>query len=78
MKYLAGTIADVLDNGVIATLILDTGEHKHHLQAESRLLSEALNALYGDDCIGKSAAVECDGPMLLSIEIPGAAPNYAI
>jgi hypothetical protein len=78
MKYIAGTIADVLDEGAIATLVLDTGEHKHHLQADSGPLSEALNALYGDDCIGKPVAVECDGAMLLSIEIPGAAPNYAI
>ncbi|HCB14375.1 MAG TPA: hypothetical protein DEP36_12520 [Gammaproteobacteria bacterium] len=78
MKYIAGTIADVMDDGTIATLILDTGEHKHHLQADSHLLSEALTALYGEDCIGKPVAVECNGPMLTSIEIPGAAPDYAI
>ncbi|MCB1918966.1 MAG: hypothetical protein KDJ28_03150 [Candidatus Competibacteraceae bacterium] len=78
MKYIAGTIADVLDDGVIATLVLDTGVHKHRLQADSGPLSEALNALYGNDCIGKPIAVECDGAMLRSIEIPGAAPDYAI
>jgi hypothetical protein len=78
MKYIAGTIADVIADDAIATLILDTGAHKHHLQADSRLLSEALTALYGDDCIGKPVAVECDGLMLASIEIPGAAPDYAI
>lgn len=78
MKYIAGTIADVMDDGDIATLILDTGEHKHHLQADSFLLSKALTALYGDDCIGKPVAVECNGLMLMSIEIPGAAPDYAI
>jgi len=78
MKYISGTIADVMDDGVTATLILDTGERKHHLQADARLLSEALTALYGDDCIGKSVAVECNGSTLTSIEIPGAAPDYAI
>ena len=78
MKYISGTIADVIEDGAIMTLILDTGERKHHLQADSRLLSKALTALYGDDCIGKSVAVECNGPMLTSIEIPGAAPDYAI
>ncbi|HRY16678.1 MAG: hypothetical protein KDJ31_10845 [Candidatus Competibacteraceae bacterium] len=78
MKYIAGTIADVLDDGTIATLIVDTGEHKHHLQADANLLSQALTALYGNDCIGKPVAVECEGAMLTSIEIPGAAPNYAI
>ncbi|MCB1777427.1 MAG: hypothetical protein KDI50_08320 [Candidatus Competibacteraceae bacterium] len=78
MKYLAGTIADVLTDGALATLILDTGEHKHRLQADAKLLSQALTTLYGDDCIGKPAAVECEGATLTSIEIPGAAPNYAI
>jgi hypothetical protein len=78
MRYLAGTIADVLHDGAIATLILDTGEYKHQLQADANLLSQALTALYGADCIGKPVAVECEGAMLTSIEIPGAAPNYAI
>jgi hypothetical protein len=79
MMYLSGTIADVVDDGTVATLILDTGRRKHHLHADSRLLAEALTALYGDeDCVGKPVAVQCDGPMLTSIEIPGAAPDYAI
>ncbi len=78
MKYLTGTIADVVDDGVISTLILDTGRVQHRLQADSRLLAEALAALYGEDYIGKPAAVQCEGTMLASIEIPGAAPDYAI
>lgn len=78
MTYIAGTIADVIDDGTSATLVLDTGHRKHHLQADSRLLAEALTALFGDDCIGKSVAVQCDGPLLASIEIPGAAPDYSI
>lgn len=78
MKYIAGTIADVIDDGVNMTLILDTGQKKHHLQADSQLLSKALTALYGDDCIGKSIAVQCEDSTLTSIEIPGGPPNYAI
>jgi hypothetical protein len=79
MKYLAGTIAEVVNDGAIATLILDTGSHQHHLHADPRLLAEALTALYGEeDCVGKSVAVQCEGSILASIEIPGAAPDYAI
>ena len=78
MMYFSGTIADVIEDGAIATLILDTGRIKHQLHADSHLLAEALTALYGDDCIGKPAAVQCDGSTLTSIEIPGAAPNYTI
>ncbi|MBE2294998.1 MAG: hypothetical protein IAF00_08595 [Phycisphaerales bacterium] len=78
MMYISGTIADVIDDGATATLILDTGQIKHHLQANAGLLAEALTALYGDDCIGKSVAVQCEGTVLTSIEIPGAAPNYTI
>ena len=78
MMYLTGTIADVVNDGPIATLILDTGRRKHHLQADAQLLAEALAALFGDDCVGKSAAVQCNGVMITSIEIPGVAPNYSI
>ncbi|MCP5196925.1 MAG: hypothetical protein H6974_09100 [Gammaproteobacteria bacterium] len=78
MMYISGTIADVTDDGAIATLILDAGHQKHHLQADLHLLFEGLTALYGDDYIGKPIAVECEGSVLTSIEIPGAAPNYAI
>lgn len=78
MMYISGTIADVIDDGATATLVLDTGLIKHHLQANAALLAEALTALYGDDCIGKSVAVQCEGTTLTSIEIPGAAPNYTI
>lgn len=78
MMYIAGTIADVIDDGAIATLILDTGHCQHHLQADSRALADGLTALFGDDWIGKAVAVQCDGTTLTSIEIPGAPPNYAI
>ncbi|MDQ5909911.1 MAG: hypothetical protein QG599_2006 [Pseudomonadota bacterium] len=78
MMYITGTIADVLEDGLLTTLVVDTGRRRHHLQAESRLLSEALSALYGEDCIGKAVAVQCDGATLTSIEIPGVAPNYSI
>ncbi len=78
MMYISGTIADVTDDGATATLILDTGRIKHHLHADPDLLAEALTALYGDDCIGKPVAVQCEGSTLTSIEIPGAAPNYII
>lgn len=78
MMYLTGTIADVVNDGPIATLILDTGRRKHHLQADAQLLAEALKTLFGDDCVGKSAAVQCNGVTITSIEIPGVAPNYSI
>jgi hypothetical protein len=78
MMYLAGTIADVIDEGALATLILDTGRGRHHLEADPRLLADGLTALFGNDWIGKAVAVQCDGAMLLSIEIPGAPPDYAI
>lgn len=78
MMYIAGTIAEVIDNGATATLILDSAHHQHHLQADSRLLADGLAALFGDDWVGKAVAVQCDGSTLLSIEIPGAPPNYAI
>lgn len=78
MMYLAGTIADVIDDGTIATLILDTGRQRHHLQADPRLLAEGLTALFGDDWIGKAVAVQYDGSMLASLEIPGAPPDYSI
>ncbi|MBL8250735.1 MAG: hypothetical protein JNK31_03590 [Candidatus Competibacter sp.] len=78
MKYLAGTIADVIEDGALATLILDTGQHQHRLQADAALLTDGLTALYGDDWIGKALAVQCEGSVLTSIEIPGAPPNYAI
>lgn len=78
MMYLTGTIADVLNDGSTAMLVLDAGCRKHHLQADAQLLSEALVALFGDDCVGKPVAVQCDGSMLTSIEIPGVAPNYSI
>ncbi len=54
MMYFSGTIADVIEDGATATLILDTGRIKHQLHADSHLLAEALTALYGDDCIGNS------------------------
>ena len=38
MMYLVGTIADVTDNGTLATLILDAGHRQHQLQADSRQL----------------------------------------
>ncbi len=78
MMYITGTIADVVNDGPVATLILDTGHRKHHLQADAQLLAEALTALFGEDCVGKSAAVQCNGSMITSIEIPGVAPNYVI
>lgn len=78
MMYLAGTIADVIDSGDTATLILDSGHHIYRLQAESRLLTDGLTALYGDEWIGKAVAVQCDGETLTSLEIPGAPPDYAI
>ncbi|MFO1371510.1 MAG: hypothetical protein U1F42_03645 [Candidatus Competibacteraceae bacterium] len=78
MMYLAGTIADVIEDGTLATLILDTGHHKHYLQADPHRLAEGLTALFGDDWVGKAVAVQCNGPMLTSIEIPGAPPNYSI
>lgn len=78
MIYMTGTIADVVNDGSTATLILDTGHRKHHLQADAQSLAEALTALFGDDCVGKSAAVQCNGSMIVSIEIPGVAPNYSI
>lgn len=78
MIYLAGTIADVVEEGPLATLILDTGCGRHHLQADPQLLADGLTALFGDDWIGKAVAVQCDGSQLLSIEIPGAPPDYAI
>lgn len=78
MMYLAGTIADVLDEGALSTLVLDTGHRHHHLRADPRLLADGLTALFGEDWIGKAIAVQCDGPMLASIEIPGAPPNYSI
>jgi len=78
MKYIAGTIADVIDDGTTATLVLDTGHQQHRLRADSRALADGLAALYGADWIGKAVAVQCDGTTLTSIEIPGAPPNYAI
>ncbi len=78
MMYIAGTIADVIDDGTIATLILDSDHRQHHLQADSRLLSDGLTALFGDDWVGKAVAVQSDGSTLTSIEIPGAPPNYSI
>lgn len=79
MKYITGTIADVIYNDTSAILILDAGGQKHHLRAtDSKLLAEALNALFGDDCVGKSAALQCNGEVMTSIEIPGIAPNYTI
>lgn len=78
MTYITGTIADVVHDGPIATLILDTGRRHYHLPADSQLLTEALVALFGDDCVGKLVAVQYDGAMLTSIEIPGVAPDYAI
>lgn len=79
MKYLTGTIADVIYDEAAATLILDVGGQKHHLRAtDSKLLAEALTALFGDDCVGKSAALQCNGDVMTSIEIPGIAPNYSI
>ncbi len=78
MKYLTGTIADVVDDGTVATLILDTGRGQYRLQADSRLLAEALTTLYGEDYVGKPAAVQYEGSTLASIEIPGAAPDYSI
>ncbi|CDI03729.1 hypothetical protein BN873_610126 [Candidatus Competibacter denitrificans Run_A_D11] len=78
MMYIAGTIADVIDNGDTATLVLDAGHHRHQLQADSRLLADGLTALFGTDWIGKAIAVQCEGATLTSIEIPGAPPNYAI
>jgi hypothetical protein len=78
MMYIAGTIADVIDDGTIATLILDSGHRQHHLQADPRLLADGLTALFGDDWVGKAVAVQCDGSVLASIEIPGAPPNYSI
>lgn len=78
MIYIVGTIADVMDNGVLATLVLDTGRCKHYLQADPRLLADGLTALFGDDWVGKAVAVQCDGSMLTSIEIPGAPPDYSI
>jgi len=78
MMYLAGTIADVIDNGTTATLILDIGHRRHELQADSQSLADGLNALFGPDWIGKAIAVQCEGATLSSIEIPGAPPNYAI
>ena len=78
MMYLAGTIADVIDNGTTATLILDIGHRRHELQADSHSLADGLNALFGTDWIGKAIAVQCEGATLTSIEIPGAPPNYAI
>ncbi|TVR63905.1 MAG: hypothetical protein EA420_06385 [Candidatus Competibacteraceae bacterium] len=78
MMYLAGTIADVIDESPLATLVLDTGHRRYQLQADSRLLADGLKTLFGDDWIGKAVAVQCDGVMLASIEIPGAPPDYAI
>ncbi len=78
MMYLVGTIADVIDDGTLATLILDTGRRKHHLQADSHRLSDGLTALFGDDWVGKAVAVQCDGSVLASLEIPGAPPDYSI
>jgi len=78
MNYIAGTIADVIDDGATATLILDSGHRRHHLQADAGLLADGLTALFGDDWIGKAVAVQCDGTTLTSIEIPGAPPNYSI
>jgi hypothetical protein len=78
MRYLAGTIAEVIVEGALATLILDTGRQRHHLQADPRLLTDGLTTLFGDEWVGKAVAVECDGPMLASIEIPGAPPDYSI
>lgn len=78
MRYLAGTIADVLEDGALATLILDTGRERHELQADAALLNDGLTALYGDEWIGKAIAVQCEGATLTSIEIPGAPPNYTI
>jgi hypothetical protein len=78
MMYLAGTIADVIDDGATATLILDSGHRQHRLQADSRSLADGLAALFGDDWVGKALAVQCEGTTLTSIEIPGAPPNYSI
>jgi hypothetical protein len=78
MRYLAGTIADVIDEGTLATLVLDTGHQRYHLQADARLLADGLETLFGDDWIGKAVAVQCDGSTLASIEIPGAPPDYMI
>ena len=78
MRYLAGTIADVLEDGALATLILDTGQGRHELQADAALLTDGLTALYGDEWIGKAIAVQCEGATLTSLEIPGAPPNYTI
>lgn len=78
MMYLVGTIADVTENGTLATLILDAGHRQHRLQADSRQLSDGLTALFGADWVGKAVAVQYDGATLASIEIPGAPPDYAI
>ena len=78
MMYLVGTIADVTDNGTLATLILDAGHRQHQLQADSRQLADGLAALFGEDWVGKAVAVQYDGSMLARIEIPGAPPDYAI
>ena len=78
MMYIAGTIADVIDDGTTATLILDSGHGRHHLCADSRSLADGLAALFGDHWVGKAVAVQCEGATLTSIEIPGAPPNYAI
>lgn len=78
MRYIAGTIADVIENGDLTTLVLDTGDQQHHLQADTGPLVDGLHALYGDEWIGKAIAVQYEGITLTSIEIPGAPPNYAI
>lgn len=78
MKYIAGTIADVIDNGITTTLVLDAGHQQHHLHAESSLLIDGLTALFGEEWIGKAVAVQCEGQQLTSIEIPGAPPNFSI
>ncbi|MBK7543401.1 MAG: hypothetical protein IPP10_16835 [Candidatus Competibacteraceae bacterium] len=78
MKYLAGTIADVIEGGDLATLVLDTGQQRHHLRADAGSLVEGLTTLFGADWIGKAVAVQCESDTLTSLEIPGAPPNYAI
>ena len=78
MIYLAGTIADVVEEGETAVLVLDTSHGQQRLGAERRALLDGLTALFGEDWIGKAAAVQTDGATLMSIEIPGAPPNYVI
>ncbi|MFZ1325446.1 MAG: hypothetical protein WAT67_05375 [Candidatus Contendobacter sp.] len=78
MMYIAGTIADVITEGAVATLILDTSHGQQRFKADPQLLADGLTALFGAQWIGKAAAVQYDGPTLTSIEIPGAPPNYVI